>query len=178
MGASAMSQRGRSVSSALVAVMAALGLRAPEPADASPQRAAKPAWSLFVLALTFFIGYVPLRALAAMYATGPGAASGALADFSLGVTPISVVEDIFLHTGYLAFSALGALIVSRRAGNRVGWVFCSLPDGRSRPLAGSCLVRHWRHRATDFLWHVSLRTPLEPCRTSADRQPSGAAGDG
>jgi two-component system, NarL family, sensor kinase len=82
------------------------------------------AWLMSAASVVLLIGYVPLRAFAAMYATTLAGAPNEAVDYAIAMTPITIVEDVFLHTAYVAFSVLGALIVSRHAENRVGWVFC------------------------------------------------------
>jgi hypothetical protein len=69
-------------------------------------RAGRIAWSVWILSLVLVVLSGPL------YWSIPG----------LGSIVLRLVESIFSVTQVVAFSTVGALIVSRRPGNRIGWI--------------------------------------------------------
>ena len=133
-------------SSGETSIFPSVASRSPRAGDeASSHRAARLAWTLWALALLLCIGFIPLRLHWYAVATTPGTTLPPLA-VSPSLNTISrVIADLFSAADCLAFATLGALIVSRRQGNRIGWIYCAIGlfaavDGFSGVYAISALL--------------------------------------
>src|SRR5439155_11438259 len=94
---------------------ARLAVAAPAGGEAmNAHRRARLAWSLWALSVALLVGYIPLRAAARAFAAAPGTPLPPHGVELLAMSVPGMVEDLFLHTAYVAFSTLGAFIVARR----------------------------------------------------------------
>jgi hypothetical protein len=83
------------------------------------------AWSLLVLAVALSIGVIPLDIAVMGAASSPGTALPAGVVIELKLPVLGRIETFADIMAALAFSSLGAVIVSRYPANTVGWIFCA-----------------------------------------------------
>jgi MFS family permease len=81
---------------------------------------------LWALSVLLFIGYIPLRYQWHAVAIAPGTTLPSHSFVLLKDTILQVIEDVFGLAAGLTYSTLGALIVSRAWGHRIGWIFCAI----------------------------------------------------
>src|SRR5262245_32668942 len=91
----------------------------------STQVASRLAWSLLLLALALSIGVIPLDGAVMSAASSPGATMPAAAVKELEPSVLGGIDTAAGIVAALAFSALGALIVSRFPSHVIGWIFCA-----------------------------------------------------
>ena len=82
------------------------------------------AWSMCALAVVLTIAGVPLAIIAANAASNPATQVPPAAAKALQASPLDVIGTLLISLGVLAFSALGAVIVSRYPSHAIGWIFC------------------------------------------------------
>jgi hypothetical protein len=80
-----------------------------------------------------------LLAWLGLFACIAGASAGYLLFMSSGSPPPSVLTTL---CSFLAFPAIGALIVSRRPQNTVGWIFCAIGLGTGTTAFSGGFVQH------------------------------------
>src|SRR5258708_4226849 len=97
----------------------------------STRRASWLAWALCVLAVALSISTIPLvisyiRAAATPGTLVPPGVVTSLQQLSALDWTLSWIQSVMRVVPLLAFSALGALIVSRYPSHVIGWIFCAL----------------------------------------------------
>jgi hypothetical protein len=92
-------------------------------ATTSPRTAARIAWSLFAISVVVSLTGAALAAVVSIHGL-PACARAAL-PMSFILPPIS-----------FAWAVVGALVASRRPGNRIAWLFCAI--GLGLALLGAC----------------------------------------
>src|SRR6185312_11142237 len=68
----------------------------------------------------------------------------------------AMVGNIVMVTAFFAFPTMGALIISRRPGNTVGWIFCVIGLGTAFTSFSAGFVQHALANHTDTGFIVGL----------------------
>ncbi len=84
------------------------------------------AWLLFGLTVVLTIGFIPLRYLEHTIAVGSNTMLPADYVEHLKLDLFGVIQTFLYLAHYLAYSILGAVIISRQRKNRIGWLFCAI----------------------------------------------------
>lgn len=95
--------------------------------ESSTSRAAtRLAWGLWALSLLLNLGSLPLRYQLHVVASAPGLLLPPQDIAVLQGSLLDVINDVFAQAAFLAYSTMGALIVSRAREPRIGWLFCAI----------------------------------------------------
>jgi hypothetical protein len=84
------------------------------------------AWFLCGCSLMLVLGYIPLRAAQHQATFMPGMTFSPDAIVQMQMSLLDLIIDIVFFITVLSFSTLGALVIARQPGNRVGWIFCGV----------------------------------------------------
>jgi hypothetical protein len=84
------------------------------------------AWSLFALAVALRLGALSLSAAITRAASAPGMPLPPQVVAAMNVSWLGLIGSTLYLVMVCAFSALGALIVSRQPAHVIGWLFCAI----------------------------------------------------